>query len=33
MIRFNDVNKWFGSLQVLREVNLDIAPSEVAVVC
>ncbi len=33
MIRFNDVNKWFGPLHVLREVNLDIAPSEVAVVC
>ncbi len=33
MIRFNDVNKWFGPLLVLREVNLDIAPSEVAVVC
>ena len=33
MIRFNDVNKWFGPLHVLRAVNLDIAPSEVAVVC
>ena len=33
MIRFNDVNKWFGSLHVLQAVNLDIAPSEVAVVC
>jgi len=33
MIRFNDVNKWFGSLHVLRDVSLNIAPSEVAVVC
>jgi polar amino acid transport system ATP-binding protein len=33
MIRFKDVNKYFGSLHVLRDVNLDIAPSEVAVVC
>ena len=33
MIRFNDVNKWFGDLHVLRDVNLEIAPSEVAVVC
>jgi polar amino acid transport system ATP-binding protein len=33
MIRFNDVNKWFGSLQVLQDINLSIAPSEVAVVC
>jgi polar amino acid transport system ATP-binding protein len=33
MIRFNSVNKWFGPLHVLRDINLDIAPSEVAVVC
>jgi len=33
MIRFNDVNKYFGSLHVLRDINLDVAPSEVAVVC
>ena len=33
MIRFRNVNKWFGSLHVLRDVTMDIAPSEVAVVC
>jgi len=33
MIHFKDVNKWFGPLHVLRDISLDIARSEVAVVC
>jgi ABC-type polar amino acid transport system ATPase subunit len=32
-IRFSGVNKWFGKLHVLREINLAIAPGEVVVVC
>ena len=33
MIRFNGVSKWFGSLQVLRDVNLEVSAGEVLVVC
>jgi len=33
MIRFNKVNKYFGDLHVLQDIDLNIAPSEVAVVC
>ncbi|MFZ7125104.1 MAG: amino acid ABC transporter ATP-binding protein [Desulfobacterales bacterium] len=33
MIHFRNVNKWFGPLHVLRDINLDIDRSEVAVVC
>jgi polar amino acid transport system ATP-binding protein len=33
MIRFRNVNKWFGPLHVLQAINLDVARSEVAVVC
>ncbi len=33
MIHFQNVNKWFGSLQVLNGVNLRIRPGEVVVVC
>ncbi len=33
MIRFIGVSKWFGSLQVLREVDLEVAAGEVLVVC
>jgi ABC-type polar amino acid transport system ATPase subunit len=32
-IRFAGVNKWFGKLHVLRELNLEIAAGEVVVVC
>ena len=32
-IRFAGVNKWFGKLHVLREINLTIAAGEVVVVC
>jgi len=32
-IRFSGVNKWYGKLQVLREINLAIATGEVVVVC
>ena len=33
MIRFNNVNKWFGKLHVLRDINLHVTPGEVVVVC
>ncbi len=33
MIRFRGVNKWFGPLQVLRNVDLDVRAGEVLVVC
>jgi glutamate transport system ATP-binding protein len=32
-IRFTSVNKWFGKLHVLREIDLAIAAGEVVVVC
>jgi len=32
-IVFRDVNKWFGKFQVLRDINLAVAASEVVVVC
>ena len=33
MIRFRGVSKWFGPLQVLKDVDLDVAAGEVLVVC
>ena len=33
MISFSNVNKWFGSLHVLRDINLRVALGEVVVVC
>jgi polar amino acid transport system ATP-binding protein len=33
MIRFNNVNKWFGKLHVLKDINLHVAAGEVVVVC
>lgn len=33
MIEFRAVNKWFGSLQVLKDINLRIEAGEVVVVC
>jgi glutamate transport system ATP-binding protein len=32
-IRFGGVNKWFGKLHVLRDIDLSIAAGEVVVVC
>jgi ABC-type polar amino acid transport system ATPase subunit len=32
-IRFQGVNKWFGKLQVLTDVDLSVAAGEVVVVC
>ncbi|TMQ19727.1 MAG: amino acid ABC transporter ATP-binding protein [Candidatus Rokuibacteriota bacterium] len=32
-IQFSGVNKWFGKLHVLRDINLAIASGEVVVVC
>ncbi|HEY2899310.1 MAG TPA: amino acid ABC transporter ATP-binding protein [Polyangia bacterium] len=33
MIRFRDVNKWFGKNHVLRDVTLSVESGEVVVVC
>jgi len=33
VIEFREVNKWFGPLQVLRNINLRIEAGEVVVVC
>ncbi|HVP78520.1 MAG TPA: amino acid ABC transporter ATP-binding protein [Thermodesulfobacteriota bacterium] len=33
MIEFRQVNKWFGPLQVLKDITLTIHPGEVVVVC
>src|SRR4029434_1573271 len=32
-IQFHGVNKWYGKLHVLREINLSIGSGEVVVVC
>jgi len=33
MIIFSGVNKWFGKLHVLKDINLHIKPGEVVVIC
>ena len=33
MISFKNVNKWFGELHVLNEINLEVAEGEVLVIC
>ncbi|WP_372683876.1 amino acid ABC transporter ATP-binding protein [Desulfosarcina sp.] len=33
MIKFNGVNKWFGKLHVLRDIDLHVTPGEVVVIC
>jgi polar amino acid transport system ATP-binding protein len=33
VIRFRGVNKWFGALHVLKDVDLDVRAGEVLVVC
>ena len=33
MISFKNVNKWFGDLNVLKDINLEVAQGEVVVVC
>jgi polar amino acid transport system ATP-binding protein len=33
MIKFIDVNKWFGKLHVLKNINLQVTSGEVVVVC
>ncbi len=33
MIRFKKVNKWFGKLHVLRDIDFHVAPGDVSVVC
>jgi polar amino acid transport system ATP-binding protein len=32
-IAFKHVNKWFGKLHVLRDIDAEVAPAEVVVVC
>jgi glutamate transport system ATP-binding protein len=32
LVRLSGVNKWFGDLHVLQDIDLDIAPGEVVVV-
>ncbi len=33
MISFKNVNKWFGKLHVLKDIDLEVAQGEVVVVC
>ena len=33
IIKINDVNKWFGDFQVLKNINLEVKPKEKIVVC
>ena len=33
MISFKNVNKWFGDLHVLKDINIEVAKGEVVVVC
>lgn len=33
MISFNNANKWYGDLHVLNNINLEVDPGEVVVVC
>ena len=33
IIEIQNVNKWFGDFQVLKEINLEVKPKEKIVVC
>ena len=33
IIQIQNVNKWFGDFQVLKEINLNVKPKEKIVVC
>ena len=33
IIQINNMNKWFGDFQVLKEINLEVKPKEKIVVC
>jgi polar amino acid transport system ATP-binding protein len=33
MIKFEGVNKWFGKLHVLQDINMHVKPGEVIVIC
>ncbi len=33
IIQINNVNKWFGDFQVLKEINLEVKPKQKIVVC
>ena len=32
MISFKNVNKWFGDLNVLKDINIEVAQGEVLVI-
>ena len=33
IIQINNMNKWFGDFQVLKEINLEVKPKQKIVVC
>ena len=33
IIQINNLNKWFGDFQVLKEINLEVKPKQKIVVC
>ena len=33
IIQINNVNKWFGDFQVLKEINLEVKPKQKTVFC
>ena len=33
IIQIKNVNKWFGNIQVLQDINLEVKPKEKIVVC
>mgnify|MGYP006273012335 CR=1 FL=1 len=33
IIRFENVNKWYGDFHVLKDINLDVSPGERIVIC
>src|SRR3989339_1703926 len=33
MVEFKNVNKWFGKLHVLKDINLEIPKGEILVIC
>ena len=33
IIKIDNMNKWFGDFQVLKEINLEVKPKEKIVVC
>ena len=33
IIQINNMNKWFGDFQVLKDINLEVSPKQKIVVC